>query len=162
MGNMPKDLWVVMHTPCHLRNRKCSVYLLNSLTRKRQKLHLMKAAKLHFWSDSFFSTGNLHLSNYQHTLNLVRSQCLSFQHPFDVYYCPYRGLCVVMTAEDFLFSRVAFVIGTGNYRKNSLNVCTVRQKQRGDWKWRNGSPLLCWWCIFFWGSQSQRVQISSP
>lgn len=39
-----------------------------------------------------------------------------------------------MTAEDFLFSRVAFVIGTGNYRKNSLNVCTVRQKQRGDWK----------------------------
>lgn len=76
-----------------------------------------------------------------HTLSLVESMCPSFQHPFHVYN-RVQTVRVIKTTqpEDFLFSRVAFVIGRGNYSRNGWKVCTVCRRQVGDCEKKDCMP----------------------
>lgn len=115
MGNFPKNLGGQAYT-LSPQSKETVCLFMEKPDKKKTKLHLMKVVHLPFQSDSLFSTGNLHLSYYQHTLNFVKSLCPPFHHPFDAFYCPYR-LKVITRPEDFLFSSVAFVIGAGNYSK---------------------------------------------
>lgn len=80
MGNLPEALGGHAHTLSHQNwERVCLV--MESPDKEKTKLHLMKVEYLRFWSDSFFSTGNLHFSNYQHPLNLSKVRVALFNIP---------------------------------------------------------------------------------
>lgn len=159
MGNLPKRLgWPNIHPVTLELGNGLLIYGKTWQGKDKIALNEGRTCALSEWQ--FFSTGNLYLLNYQHTLNFVKSLCPSFRHPFDVYYCPHRVQAArrVMTTwpEDFLFSRVAFVIGTGNYSQKGWKVCValcvVEQKECVP------STLL----MVFRGNQTQRGQIRSP